>query len=223
MEEAEPNIPERLRPIWNELKEEVEWLHLHWNTYRQLFGRSPKRIELLNESGATPFRVLQDVLLHEVMLGLCRITDPAKAISKKEPRDNASLEQLIDNLRDELASDLLVDLQVRLDAINAQMAPFRKHRNRRIAHRDLQSVLKAEEDPLPGVSRAQIESVLDSLCQFMNRFYLYFTKGTIGFQYIEPHVEPLVNTLKQAAAYRNLEREHVAQFLSWSKGEYGDA
>jgi hypothetical protein len=68
VEKTAQQVPEPLRDIFIELKSAVVWLHGHWIVYRQLYGKSPERVELLNESAGTFFNLLQNILLHDMVL-----------------------------------------------------------------------------------------------------------------------------------------------------------
>lgn len=50
MSERNIQFPVRLANIFEKLKSEVIWLHGQWIIYRQLFGTSEERINLLNDS-----------------------------------------------------------------------------------------------------------------------------------------------------------------------------
>jgi len=61
-------IPPFIAEVYEELKTEITWLHGRWTIYRQLFGQSEKRIDMLNECADAFFFILQDVLLGEVQV-----------------------------------------------------------------------------------------------------------------------------------------------------------
>ena len=90
MTTVDSQYPSQIYTLWTTLDKEVTWLHGRWIIYRQLFGTSKERVELLNESAGTFFNVLQDVLLHDVQLSLSKLGDPADTGS----RENMTLEAL---------------------------------------------------------------------------------------------------------------------------------
>lgn len=63
--------------MWAEIDRETTWLHGRWMIYRQLYGTSEQRVDLLNECAGTFANVLQNVLLHDVQLSLSKLGDPA--------------------------------------------------------------------------------------------------------------------------------------------------
>ena len=132
--------------FFTSVSNDVSHLHMYWKIYRQLYAHGEPRIALLNETGSMVFYVLQHLLLDEVTLAICRLTDPATT-GKKE---NHTLERLVSGVPDE---DLSRTLRAIMQEIQEFANPFRERRNRAIAHSDLEIKLKLERNPLPGISR----------------------------------------------------------------------
>jgi hypothetical protein len=72
------NIPNEIREKYEPLEQDVIWLHVKWQFYRQLFGTDEKRIELLNEIAPVFFRACQDTMIDDLIISLDRLTDPLK-------------------------------------------------------------------------------------------------------------------------------------------------
>ena len=100
----------------------------NWDRYETLFG-SKERVDILNSSSGNFWHVIQGMLHEHVLLGICRLTDPAVS----RGRSNLSVAHLLavdpTDTKDELANR--VDVAIR----NAQFA--RTWRHKRIAHNDL--------------------------------------------------------------------------------------
>jgi len=47
----------KLGQLYHELQIEVDWLHIKWGQYRELFGKDSARIDLLNRAAPLFFRV----------------------------------------------------------------------------------------------------------------------------------------------------------------------
>ena len=153
------------------LQVQIMWdmilLHIRWKLYRQLFGTSPERIDLLNRFGGFLAYNVERVMWEDVTLKICRLMDPAK--KKKYTHQNRSLKQLV-NLMDQSepgASSRVVTrgmdgtpgtetLDKALVRAKDLCAPFRERRNRVIAHADDGRV----SIPLPASSRAEVEQLL---------------------------------------------------------------
>ncbi|MDO9611742.1 MAG: hypothetical protein Q7J33_07875 [Serpentinimonas sp.] len=95
MTTIDPRFPHEIHALWGTLDTEITWLHGRWIIYRQLYGTSPDRVELLNKSAGTFFNMLQDVLLHDVQLSLSKIGDPAGSGS----RENVTLFALPESVK----------------------------------------------------------------------------------------------------------------------------
>jgi hypothetical protein len=89
-----------LGEIYHSLGDEVSWLHLKWNDFRELFA-DRETVELLNSAAATFFHDLQRQTWEDVLLHLCRLTDPPKSSGKA----NLTVRRLPDSVSDpQLAS-----------------------------------------------------------------------------------------------------------------------
>lgn len=216
-----PALPLPIAEVYEELKNEVVWLHARWNCYRELFGHSDRRIELLNESASSFFFIIQDVLLDEVQVALSKLTDPAKS-GKLE---NLSLEQLQTRL--ELHGDPALALKDRgiLDALHVQCTLFRERRNKKLAHFDLTTSLNLAAVPLPGVSRQMIEEALKSVRDYLNAIEAHYNDSEIGYEHFltSSGAEALVATLKAGLRYEELVQANAISWDDWRRGAWHDA
>lgn len=90
--------PDKIRKLWTTLHRETIWLHGRWIIYLQLFGTNEQRVQLLNESGGTFFKLLKDILLHDVQLTLSKLGDPAVSCKKENMTLRALYEVLLKDL-----------------------------------------------------------------------------------------------------------------------------
>lgn len=182
-EEVRQEHIEKLGPglgkIYNSLWNELAWLHIKWNEYRELYGTSPKRINLLNSAAPLFFRIVQDNLWEEVLLSLTRLTDPPKSRGKGNLTINA-IPELIQE-------DLFRETLIRLTSEATQKAEFaRDWRNRHIAHRDVKIALGDEIKPLSPASRQKIGEAIKALDEIMNAVSQKYFNSTIMFDVIQP-------------------------------------
>jgi hypothetical protein len=176
------NIPSHIQEIYRELHPEVVWLHARWKVYRQLFGTSERRIDLLNESAASAFYVFQELLFADVQIALSRLTDPPR-VGRNE---NLSLDQL--QLRVEAVNGELAEiLRPLLDQIHTRCAAFRAHRNQRLVHFDLETALRTGARQLPSVSRRMIEEALTSIRTYMNTIQGHYDDTETGYEHFIMH------------------------------------
>lgn len=165
-----------LGPIYHALTNEVAWLHAKWNQYRQLYAHSAERVALLNDVAGHFFGIVQDVLFEDVLLHLARLTDPLQSIGK----DNLSLQRLPEAVPNPAVA---ADVKALVDAALAACESARAWRNRRLAHRDLALALATSSDPLPGISRAHVESALAAIRAVLNRLEAHYWDSETAYEH----------------------------------------
>lgn len=190
-----------------------------WLLYQQLFG-SEARVSLLNDSGGHLFNVLQHSMLDRLLLGLSRLTDPAKTGKQA----NLSLAGLVEEV------DQHPELQDRLSQIlsllRESVVAIREHRNKRIAHADL-AALTEPDAALQGYKIDDVERALNQVAEFLNAYELQGNDSqTVYDQCILPighDGERLVRCLKEAEAFRAAALAGMVPTDMWKHGEHGAA
>lgn len=163
-----------LGSIFDALWREVEWLHIKWNEYVELYGTKPSRIDLLNKSAPLFFKVIQDSLFEDTLLHIARLTDREKTSG----RDNLTILRLPGLITDTKAKDNVEQL-IGIAIENAEFA--RDWRNRRLAHSDLDLVTKSGVKPVAPASRDKVKNVLESIAAVLNAVHMHYTKSPINF------------------------------------------
>jgi hypothetical protein len=217
-------VRERTQPVnhdfFKSVSNDVSQLHMYWHIYRQLYAHSEERIALLNETGSMVFYVLQHLLLDEVTLSICRLTDPATT----GRRENHSVERLVAGVQEDDLADKLNSI---LERTQDLAKPFRDRRNRAIAHSDLETKLKLDANPLRGISREMVENTLEQIRALMNAYdHHYFNNETMYQDIILPlgaDGDFLSQQLRRAVAFRDLERGGQVGRELWTQGRYKDA
>lgn len=168
---------EELGSVFYQLYVEVVWLRSKWSEHQELFGAKPERIDLLNAVAPYFFRIVQDALLHDTMLGIARLTDP----TRMGRNENLSLQKLAELVDD---SDLTETLRVALDSLNEAVAPVRDWRNRRIAHCDFPHSANPDANPLLPMSRESISSAITEIERIVNLVSHHYCNSTIVFELV---------------------------------------
>ena len=156
--------------LWNE----CAWLHWKWMEYLALFGTKPERVELLNEAAGPFFRLVQDSLWDEMLLHICRLTDPPKSAGK----ENLTLRRLPALAAPEIrpCGEVLVDKAL------CACKFAREWRNRRIAHRDLALALERGATPLAPISRQAVDGALNSIVALLDAIQLHYQEATTAYR-----------------------------------------
>lgn len=105
-------------------------------------------------------------------------------------------------------------LRSRLSAYQARSAQVRTRRNKQIAHRDYESLLRGASAALPGPLRQEIDEILVALRAFMNVIAARFGDTQIFYEASTPEAAApsLLMILKAGLRHRELWRDD-AQWL----------
>ena len=148
-EEYQTRFGEEFATIYYALRN--DWAAGLWRLgeYRELFGDA-ENVELLNAIGDGGFiGEIQQILWDDLMMRLCRLTEPLNSAGKA----NLTVRRL-----PEFCTDQELRAEVEKWVTKAvQAAEFaRDWRNRRIGHTDLTRAITPNTEPLKSVSRRQL-------------------------------------------------------------------
>ena len=123
-------MPSPLGEVHYWLHDEVAWLHLKWKAFRSLFATPPETIDLLNSTAPTFFSNLNRMMMEDVFLHLCRLTDPPRSAGK----NTLTLRRL-----PTLIADPVLQLEVLVLTVVAERSTrfARDWRHRKLAHKEL--------------------------------------------------------------------------------------
>jgi HEPN superfamily AbiU2-like protein len=143
------------RKLFLPLYDKVVELFYEWKIFRQLFASGEENLKLLNESGSNVFALLRNLIMNNVFLGLCCLTDPPEMRGHK----NLSLKWFLKELGSYVNGDWRLAVETKLDQLDEVMKNIDIHRNKRIGHFDLNCAIEA--GPLPPVLYGDVEEALD--------------------------------------------------------------
>ena len=191
-------IPAPVRAFYSVLAYDVTWLNAKWRIYRQLFDSGDDVLQLLNTTGPSFFRVLQDALKADIFVSIARLLDPPQTKGRK----NASF----DRLSEELTSAGYVEASQALTTITAQMrlecAQILKRRHRILAHRDLPSALRLDTEALRIIDPATIGEAIALAGKALNSVEGSFEDRDTAFEGVSLHDDArhILAILRQAQA-----------------------
>lgn len=178
MDNKMPQIDDKLKESIDLLYNNITWLCLKWRIYKQFFGTSKEIVDLLNKFSGLTFKIFQDVLYDDIIVSICKLTDPAKTSGK----ENLTINRLLVLIRDKY-EDLykkLLDIKVEIDS---ECVNIRAQRNKKISHIDFEAA-KFDYKDLKGISRANISKVVECICKYMNEINNYFFDSTTAYQMV---------------------------------------
>ena len=198
-----------LGPIFHALSSELSLVHWRWSQYRILFGETPSRIELLNDCAPFFFRIVQDALFEETLLGIAWLIGPP--ISGYRP--TMTIQRL-----PPLCSPKIQDEVRKLVGEAIQAGKFATDwRHRRIAHRDLDLALGRPAKILEVATREKVEAALTALRDVLNSIeHEYCEAVTAYFSPTPWGAESLLHILRDGLLR---EKDRHAR---WNRGELHD-
>jgi hypothetical protein len=158
--------------LWKDLT----WLHIEWQEYKELFGKSESRIALMNDTAPQFFVSLDRVLFQDIVLSLSRLSDPPGTGGQQ----NLTLLRLPSLIRD---AALRAQCNAALDDFSLKTQFARNWRHRRFAHRELDHATDAGAHPLAHASRVDIEAALTAARTAMNLLELHFQGNSVAYEY----------------------------------------
>ncbi len=112
-----------------------------------------------------------------------------------------------------------------LDDLHDKCQAFRLHRNKRLAHLDLNRTIQSTSNPLPGISRQMIEDAIKLVREYMNTIEIHYTKSETGYGHfiMSSDGDALVAMLKYGLRYDELLRDQRISWSDWNEAEWKDA
>jgi len=152
-------------------------LHVVWQQYRDLYADAGT-IEVLNRTAGLFFKIVQDELWDSMLLGICRMLDPAEQGRGKGLRTNLTLYSLPPLIDDAALKEAVTTACE--DAKN--LAEFAKnHRDKRIAHQDHGYATNRQSVELGGISRRDVENTLEALRKVLRLVEAHYNDADVRY------------------------------------------
>lgn len=144
------------RELFEFVKLDFVTLRNEWRIYRSLFGTNPETVELLNSVSGRTAAVLERALFERVLLGLRKLTDPARA--QRRNRRSVTIKALLE------AYDAKDAPLKRLVGKAERSASFaRDWSSRKIAHSDFE--FREGTMRLESASRHAVEVAMERIAR----------------------------------------------------------
>lgn len=157
--------------LWNELS----WLHAKWKQYCALFGTSEKRVNVMNEVAPNCTFIIQSALWRDILLALCRMTDPAES----EGRPNVSLLAMVPHIGD---ASFREEVAASATEARTKCRFARERRNRYFAHSDLFTARNTHPVPLPDANRRSVSEAMAAIVATMNMIQYKFENSRTMYE-----------------------------------------
>jgi hypothetical protein len=201
-----------LGPFYHALWNDLAWLQVKWQEFREAFGTTPKRVELLNSSAGLFFRIVQDTLWADTLLHICRLTDPPKSAGK----ENLTLKALPPLITD---PKLRSEISALVDHAVTSTAFARDWRNRHLSHNDLALALNKGAQPLAIASSQQVANAIAAIHAVLNRISEQLLKSTLASEVFTPPtgVLTLMSVLQDGLNKREVRLERLRRGKHFSE------
>ncbi len=202
--------PESIRKVIPLIAGEVCILRQAWTVYSRLFMEHKPRTEAFVRCAGELLGVLQTLLQDQMLLSVSRLTD-----RDTKDRANLSLWKLVEAAPEAGDEEFTNEMQSELENLYQAAKAVRKHRNKRIAHFDLE--VSVSKSTLPTVKFAELRSLIERIETFVNRFNRVFQNCTTLFDFLTAHevTGGFETVIAKSLAYDNLEAKGVVPKLSW--------
>jgi hypothetical protein len=195
-------MPKAVSEVFDPLRNELVGMHERWALQRRVFGFKERRIDLLNRVAGIFFGYTQWAMYLDVILALCRYTDPAESSKKIGHRPNLTLERLVNAV---MADDATFGGSLETgewDMVKKwRDAHFEDIRSKRIAHNDLaKMVARSSGQPTGWPSREQVERFLALCTDLMDRVHQHYIGCPFMFDFFQQDANRSGDTLIKVLA-----------------------
>lgn len=165
-------IPKKFRLNFMWLCQDVASLQKKWDFYLELFNN--ENVELLAELAPGSFNIIFDTLRSDLIMSICRLNDPSHTNQYK----NLSLESIIQECGD------IPGLKNKFSKFTKLCEDIGIIRNKRIGHRDFNSVMDFQNNPLPPFSKSKIDEILFRAGDILNTILQFYVDEELNFHVI---------------------------------------
>jgi hypothetical protein len=150
-------LPENVREIFMWLCQDVVSLNEKWNLYIGLYS-DPETASLLSDLARGTFQMVEESLRNDMAASISRLCDRAHSFG----HEHVSFKALSNRLTELYGLDQKVK-----DFVNL-CEPVVQYRHRRIGHNDLDSLIRPDENVLPGIRRSLISEICEKAGEILN-------------------------------------------------------
>jgi len=165
------------KDIYESINNEILNLHYRWKVFRNVYAKNEEQIILINKIDSEFFGIVQEVYQDSIVLYLSRLTDKEKMGWNNR---NLSLYTFINDIEKDIDNLTKSKMVEKLKKIEVLVKKIRTQRSKMIAHLDYDCALNVQKAKTLGISRKDIELVLEAIRDFMNiaNGYIYNSETT---------------------------------------------
>lgn len=167
MQPIVPSPEEALLETHRFLKLQLLTLHSRWHDYKNLFGYSRERVDLLNQCAGGFFYSIQFSMLQHIELCIVRLLDPAKTGKSNK---NMTFQRLVHLTEEVYQESQVINLKQMLDRAVECSSRLRRRRDKAVAHLDVQAIQNGDQVVLEWPRIEEVDACLEALVDLANAF-----------------------------------------------------
>jgi len=162
-----------LAAVYVPLGEALTELHHRWTLFAELYG-DLGAVDVLNRAAPVLFATFRRVIADDMMLQLSKLTDRTE-IGRFH---NLTIQRLPELVVD---TDLRAEVETLVATAVEATANARQHRQKTIAHFDLEVALGNAVEPLPAITRNDLENALHAVTHVLQHLEQHYRESDVDF------------------------------------------
>lgn len=168
MRDQNSKMPKEIGDIYDGLDRELSWYQRTLTALYDLYVDKSANVEIFNALAPDFFGFLQRTLVDSLIVLLGRLTDA----ESNRSQENLSFKRLVAEVDNSQHAPLRDEVHIHLAKIELHSQSARKHRNKRVAHSDLDIALSSST--LPDIVIVDFKEVLKACRDLLNAVASYF-------------------------------------------------
>jgi hypothetical protein len=173
---------------FSELWQRMVKVHVYWGEFIEMFGTTPSRLDIMNESAPAFFHMLRTELADMILLQLSRMTDKPVVAGHK----TLTIRSLPSLIIDDKAR---LEISALVEAALDKTKTCRDHRNMLIAHDNLHLALQDKAESVSAPTKREIDEALKAIAEVMRAVSLHLSDSDMIFDTGHPRVHGFVELL----------------------------
>jgi hypothetical protein len=215
-------IPQEIREQFEKLSIDLTWTYGRWILFQQLYMHSEERIGLINDSAPAFFYIVRKILMDDIAMALCRLSDKSGGKNKQNLCLRAIAEEIghIDGAS-RFAGQMCSDVELFVK----QCGPFMAQRHKRIAHRDFEIAVQKGAQVLPRANVKMLGDALQTGAKILNKLEHHYCGSETDYKDFGMlgDADSLIYKLAEGLRYEELKREQKIHWSDFGNSKWKDA
>ena len=172
-------MPNDIKEIHDLLSKEVIHLSHTWETYKALYAKDQRTLEILDWAAPSYFHLTQSLFLDGLILQISRLIDPPETGKGKNAKKNLCLERLLNCIDLNGLLNLHADTKKLVEEAKSCSKKLQDLRNKTVAHLDFEVAKAALFSPL---TMEEVQNAINSVANVLNYLLRHFSSNSHDYQ-----------------------------------------